>query len=384
MKRNKRQVVLLLDNSRAFGRGLIRGIAKYSRLHGHWTFYRGSKFYTKVQNKDISLETINADGAIVNKSYLKKISAKISIPIIVTELDEPVPNYSNIVTDDTRAGEMGAAYLLEQGFKTLGFCGFRDMCWSNGRCEGFMETLRKAGVEPYIYQSPKSSAARTGDQELPYIAKWLTSLPLPIAILACNDDRAQQVSEVCNFSDLCIPEDVALIGIDNDDLVCELSDPPLTSIEINSEKAGYEAAEQLDMLISDRKNSVKDIVAHPTQIVARQSTGVLQIANEEVRRALQFIRSHSKQALRVDDVVGNTHISRRMLEQQFRDVLGRSIYDEIRRVRCEHVSKLLLETKLSITRIAMMTDFTGVENIARFFRKEKGMSLQAYRKKYVL
>jgi len=373
---------LLLDHSRSFGRGLLRGVAKYSRLHGPWTIFRESQFYSHVYKKSISIDTINADGAIVNISYLKKNNFKGKIPLVVAEVDEPIPGYSNIICSNVQAGKMGATYLLEQGFKMFGFCGFTDMFWSNERCEGFAEILIEAGIEPYIYQPPKSSAARSGDREVPYIAEWLKSLPLPIAILACNDDRAQQISESCKIINRRVPEDIVLMGIDNDELVCELSDPPLTSIKINSEKAGYEAAEQLDLLMSDKKSSVKDLVAHPTQIVARQSTDVLQIDNTEVRKALQFIRSHSKQALRVDDVVEITYISRRILEQHFRNVLGRSIYDEIRRVRCEHISKLLLETNLSITRIAMMTDFLGVENIARFFRKEKGMSLQAYRKKY--
>jgi LacI family transcriptional regulator len=200
--------------------------------------------------------------------------------------------------------------------------------------------------------------------------------------MACNDDRARQVMEACKIAGLHVPEEVAIIGVDNDDLVCNLSHPPLSSIALNFERSGYEAAELLDKLMTGEKMADQRIVVRPTHIVTRQSTDILAIEDREVAKAVRFIRQHSKEPIQVSDVVDAVLVSRRSLYHQFRRVLGRSPNEEIRRTRVEQIVRMLVETNLPVSKIAFALGYSSVAHIARYFRQEKGMNLQSYRKLY--
>jgi LacI family transcriptional regulator len=201
--------------------------------------------------------------------------------------------------------------------------------------------------------------------------------------MACNDDRGRQVLEACKIADLHVPEEVAILGVDNDEMVCDLSNPRLSSIALNLERSGYEAAELLDKLMAgNKKMANQKIIAQPTHVVTRQSTNILAIEDSDVAQAVRFIRQHSKEMLQVDDVAKTVGISRRGLERRFRIALKRSVFNEIKRVRAEQVARMLVETNQSIGQIALALNYPGIEHISRFFRKEKGMSPLAYRKKY--
>ena len=215
------------------------------------------------------------------------------------------------------------------------------------------------------------------------IADWLKSLPKPVGLMVCNDDRGRQITETCNAVGLNVPDEISVVGVDNDNLVCELSSPPLSSIALSVERAGYEAAELLDKLMAGKKKkTTRTITVSPTHIVTRQSTNILAIEDHEVVQAVRFIRKHPKEPIQVGDVVNVVTLSRRVLERRFRKALGRSVHDEIRRVRIEQVARMLMETNLSVSQIALDLGYPGVDHIARYFQREKGMSPLAYRKQY--
>jgi LacI family transcriptional regulator len=279
-------------------------------------------------------------------------------------------------------GKMAAEHLLNRGFRQFAYCGFEDMFGARSRGESFSKKIAEVGFETHFYKQPKSKAKRSWENEQIYMADWLKSLPKPVGLMTCTDDRSQYAIEACKIAGLHVPEQVAIIGVDNDELVCELSTPPLSSIALNTERAGYEAAELLDKLMAGKKMTKQTIVVQATHVVARQSTDILAIEDQDVVKALRFIRQHSNEMIQVSDVVDATSVSRRALEQRFRRVLGRSVLAEIRRVRTDLVTQMLVETNLSISKIALTLGYTGVENIARYFQHEKGMSLQAYRKKH--
>jgi LacI family transcriptional regulator len=277
---------------------------------------------------------------------------------------------------------MVAEHLLERGFTNFGFCGFDEAYWSQTRSQRFCETIAQAGHKTYLFKSGNQRRKPSWNQELRAIASWLRSVPKPFAVMACNDTRARHVIEACKEASLKVPEEVAIIGANNDETVCELSDPPLSSVVLNTEKAGYETAELLDRLMAGEKMAEQEIVVEPTHIVLRQSTDILAIKDSEVTRAIGFIRQNIKKPLQVSDVVAATALSRRALQKRFQAVLRRSILQEIRRVRVQEIIRLLVETHIPVSEIAVEMGYPGPEHISRYFHKATGMSLLAYRKRY--
>lgn len=219
------------------------------------------------------------------------------------------------------------------------------------------------------------------EKEQQHVCRWIKDLPKPVGIFACNDDRGQHILEVCKLMNLKVPEDVAVIGVDNDLMVCEFGDPPLSSIALNIESAGYEAAKLLDKMMNSRKKMKgRQIIATSSHIVQRQSSDILAVDDHGVALAIQYIKDNAKNKILVKDLVDATGISRRALEKRFRKTIHRTIYSEIQQVRIESISKLLIETDLPISQITSLFNFTDVEHISRFFKKEKGIGLREFRK----
>lgn len=375
------KVVLLIETSREYGRQLLRGIAKYSRLHGPWTFYREPGGLSEDRPP---LDKREVDGIIVRgESLTPQEARRMGVPVIfVPRARENIPGFSCIVVDSVAVGRMGAEHLLERGFRHFGFCGFSDMQWPVRRRRAFVERIHEAGYRTQVYETPESLSISSWAHELDAITDWLKSLPKPAGIMACHDYRGQHLLECCKVAGLQIPEEVAVIGALNDDIICDLCDPPLSSIAFNIEKAGYEAAALLDRLMRGEKVGKRNIVIQPTHVVVRQSTDILAIEDKAAAAAIHFIRQNAREPIQVGDVVAAVGLSRRALEQRFRKAVGRSILSEIRRLRAEQVAQLLLETDMSVSQIAASLGFSSEKHIARPFRQEKGMSPLVYRKKY--
>jgi LacI family transcriptional regulator len=388
------RVLLLFDTSGAASRRTLRGIAKYSMLHGPWVFFREPPFYiastfgqTRITRKLPNPKTSDVDGVIAHIPHTRhwrqivpeNVPAVISLHTVVES-----PDFCNFVTDDVQIGRMAAEYFIGKNFHNFAFFGYRNIFWSETRCQSFSERLAEAGFTAHILTQSGLEPMNTRSKKSGRLAlgEWLRSLPKPLAVMSCNDDRALDVCDACKTIGLHIPHEVAVLGVDNDDLACELANPPLSSIAVNNERAGYEAAALLDQLMSGTKGIRKHITANPTHIVTRQSTDIFAVADPEVVNALRFVQQHSTEDIHVDDVVGAVPLSRRVLESRFRKTVGRSILSEIRRARIEQVVQMLVETNLPISEIAKNLSYSGVEHIARYFRSEKGMSLIEYRKQF--
>lgn len=375
------RVILQIETSRAFGRGLLYGIARYTRLHEPCVFYREVGGLEKTLPE---LKGWNPDGIIMRTSPGKeKQILAMGVPVIfVVHLSGRKKHIPSIITDGDAIGCIAFGHLLERGFCHFGFCGLADMHWSQERSSAFSRRVEQAGHACYQYNPSQSPKLRSWKNEQIRLAEWLKSLPKPIGIMTCNDDRGQHLAEACKLAGFQVPDEVAIIGVDNDDLVCDLSDPPLTSIALNTEEAGYRAAELLHSLMQGEKMVGQRIMVKPTHVVTRQSTDKLAIDDPDVAEAIRYIRRNARMPLQVNDVVSEVALSRRVLEKRFRSTLQRSIYQEIRRVRVDQAVKLLMETEMSISDIALALGFPGIEHFARYFRKEKGMSLRAYRNEF--
>jgi len=373
-------VLLFVETSREFGRGLLYGIARYSRLHGPWRVYR------RPAGLDSSLpewKDLKIDGAIVRDVKMAEDLARSGFPVIFAQHNrESYAPHPAIITDSAAIGRVAAEHFLDRGFQHFAYCGLDDFIWSRRRARYFAERIERAGFSVDVYQQPAARSRRAWRREQDLIARWLRALPTPVAVLCCNDDRALQVIEACKLADLYVPDHVAVLGVDNDVLVCDLADPPISSIALNTEAAGHEAAQLLDALMKGGKLAGQTIWVRPTHIVTRMSTDMLAVTDPEVAAAIRFIRRNPNRLIQVNDVVRATSISRRVLEKRFKAILRHSVYQEIRRVRVNYIIQLLLGTDMSVTEIATRSGFEGVEHIARYFRKETGMSLRAYRKKH--
>jgi LacI family transcriptional regulator len=381
------KVILLIERSRSFGRGLLHGIVQYSNLYGPWLFYMKPEFYR--QNKKEShkwFRNLDVDGIIAHTWDTDLISSIVNsgLPAIICGLEKPRRNACRLLTDEFAVGRMTAEYFLERGFKHFAYCGFDDMIWSQQKCHGYKCTLAKSGLELHVYRQPIAKYLHKADKEQMCILTWLKSLPKPVALMTCNDDRGIDVLAACKITGLKVPEQIAIMGVDNDELICNFSHPQLSSIVLSTERAGYEAAKVLDKVMRRQKiaENEKEVFIHPLHIVTRQSTNIMAIEDRQVAEAVHFIHKHSREMLQVKDVVGAVGLSRRALEQRFRKVLSRSVHEEIKYNRINLMADMLIGTNLSLSQIAGLLGYRDTSNISHYFKQQKGISPSDYRRKF--
>jgi LacI family transcriptional regulator len=382
-----RKVVLLINPSREHTRGILSGIAKYARLHGSWTFYRPLEYREPRFRQKLPsvLKALHPDGILMREPPHADEIIEMGVPILSFPYTrERIPGIANVVTDHVAVGKMAAEHLLDRGFRCFAYCGFDDWWWSRKRQEAFRRKVEEAGFPVDTYKLPRAKSKRTWSKEIVAIADWLRRLPKPVGLMASNDDRAELVIEACKMPGLGVPDEVAVVGVDNDRTVCELSSPPLSSVALNLGKAGYDAAALLDRMMASGLDATQTISIQPVHVVTRLSTDVLAVDDPDVAAALRYIRGHARTSVGVAAVVANCGASRRVLEKRFRRVLGHTIHDEIARVRIERVTAMLTETQTPISQIARELDFPDVAHLSRCFRRATGLSPLQYRKRFVL
>jgi LacI family transcriptional regulator len=371
-----RKIILLIETSREFGRELLNGIARYSKLHGPWSFYLEPR---GLKSSVPRLKNWNADGIIMRNSVISADLIKLKLPtVLCLHESRRLQHLPVLLTDSRVIAKLASEHLLNRGMKNFAFCGFDAYEWSNERKDFFCSFISEAGFYVECYKQGAKNISWDKEQQL--LKKWLAKLPKPVGILACNDDRGQQVLEACKSSGIEVPGEVSVIGVDNDPIICGFCDPPLTSIALNAEYGGYAIAELLDKLMNGEPMKGQEIVVTATHVVRRQSTDIVFVEDEAVAQAVQYIRQNAKNKIRVNDVVKHTCLSRRSLESRFKKIVHRSIQEEIRRIRTDLITQMLVETNLSISEITSMFNFTGFEHISRYFKKEKGMGLREFRK----
>ncbi len=378
--KGSRKVLLLIESSRAAGRELLRGIASYAHHHGAWSFFWKAAGLEKDSPTTAGLDL---DGAILRDIVRLEQVIPPDLPAVIIEHSRgEVEGMANVITDSRAIGIKGAEHLLACGFKRFAFCGYIDCSWSDIRHESFAQRVRQNGHKTDSINLHSDLLGMPWKNERRSLAQWLHTLPKPVGLMACNDDLGNEVIEACKLAGLAVPDDVAVIGADDDEIVCGLSDPPLSSVAINFERAGYNAARALDQLMRGGRRGTSRILAQATHVTPRRSTDILAVEEVALAKALRYIRDHSSAAIPVEQVARASGISRRSLEQRFRSLLGHSILTEIRRVRSDNIARLLVETEWPISKIAETLGFEDVQHIARYFRHATGSSPLAYRKAF--
>lgn len=371
-------VALLIETSNAYGRGLLRGIVSYVREHRSWSLYLSE--HNRGDRPPTWLERWAGHGIVarIENNAIASALRNVSVPIVDVSAARLIPSLPWFETDDGAIAHLAAEHLLERGFKHFGYAGDSRFKWSNWRCEHFEYSVRAAGYKCAIYQAV--ARADSSDQDdVDDLARWILSLPKPVGIMACYDFRGRQVLDACRRVGVAVPDEVAVVGVDNDELLCDLSDPPLTSVIPNTQRTGYEAAALLDKMMTGKQIRGETHLIPPSGIATRQSTDVLVLEDRNVAKAVHFIRNNACSGIKVKDVLRAVPQSRTLLEGRFKKLLGRTPHEEILRVRLARVKQLLVETDLPLEAIAERTAFTHVEYLSVAFRREIGIPPSQFR-----
>jgi LacI family transcriptional regulator len=339
----------MIETSRTCERSFLQGIAKYSALLGPWTVYNKPQFYLKSRKMHFlsHLQEWGVQGIIACDTDIDKEMLDSGIPIISLAVKNIIPDVVNVIGDVINSGQMAADYLLQCGLRNFAFCGIGKFYWSEGRMESFRDRIAKAGFETHIFIEPESLYYSTWKKTQAALSKWLRDLPKPIGIMTCADDCSQHVVEACKINKIKIPEEISIIGVDNDDLVCLFSNPTLSSIALNFGRAGYEAASVLCQMMKGQKTTKQDIMVYTDRVVERQSTNILTIDNKDVVKALHFMQDNAKFPIQVSDVVNATSLSRRNLELKFAKHCGCSINSKIQHYRIMLICQMLTKTDMT-------------------------------------
>lgn len=305
------------------------------------------------------------------------------VPLVDLNDSPLLSGVPKIRPDNVAFGHHGAEHFLERGYRHFGFCGFTDLGWSGERRDGFVEALRLAGHECDVFDVdyPGDLTPFWDAKQTTALSAWLKRLPKPAAVMACNDMRALQVVSASQNAGLLVPEEVAVLGANNDTIRCELAYPPLSSVATNAFQSGYHAAEHLAEMMAGRKPELIDLRIEPLGVVTRQSTDVLAMGDKNVAAALSYIREHACHGISVEDVLKQAFASRSQLEKKFRRFIGRSPQAEIRRVQVSKIRQLLFETDFPLKKIAELAGFEHVEYMCVVFKRLTGDSPGSYRKK---
>lgn len=376
------RVALIIETSTSYGRRILRGIRRYAHTHQSWSIF--------LEQRDLSgepplwIKTWDGDGIIsrITTKAMVEDADRLKIPLIdLTDRRETFSTHQ-VWSDDRAIARLGAEHLIERGFHSFGFCGFSQEIWSNRRRDRFVEAVGQAGSDCRIYESPWFGRdAHPWEEEQKQIMAWLSALPKPAGVMACNDYRGQHVLDACGRLDLAVPEEIAVIGVDDEEELCELCEPPLSSVVPNAEMVGYKAAELLDHLMSGGKALEPRLEIAPIAVVTRQSTDVLAIDDPEIAAAVRYIRENACRGAKVEDILDDVPISRSILERRFRKYLGHSPQALIRQTRLKRVKQLLVDTDLTLAKISALAGFRHQEHMCVLFKKEIGDSPGAYRRK---
>ena len=381
-KENVKRIALLLESDMAFDRAIARGVGDYIRNHSDWVILMDPMTQPTME----SLQHWNPDG-IITSVHLPQIDeiAKIKdIPTIgfgsLSEKLKAELNFPIVTSDQKAIGRIAAQHFINNGLREFAFCGGNETApWCAERCEGFVEELNKNGFSCDVYESKNKGSTNMPDaiQEL---GGWLSKLPKNCGVLVFFDGWARWVLDACVIHNIKVPHELSVIGVDNDRWLCELSQPKLSSINVNATNAGYTAAKLLDQLLKDDSSIPPINYILPDSVVVRDSSDYTVFDDPEVSFALRYIKEHACDPITPADVLEITGMSNSTGYRKFKKAIGRSIHNEIQRVQMDRVKKLLTTTNFNIKSIAGMSGFENVRYLTQVFRDQTNQTPTQYRR----
>ncbi len=376
-------VALLIETARSYGRGVLRGIRRYMSAHGPWSVYvelraLDSRTPTWLKNwKGHGIITRTGSQAMADAI------AATGVPTVEMRSTRLKHHFRFVGVDNRAIGQMVTEHLLERGFRRFAIYGIETEDYFEERCNNFVSAVAAAGFPCEVYRRP-------GHREIPinwerqqqHVAEWVQGLQKPVGVMACTDQLGFWFLDACRRARVAVPEEVAVVGCENDESLSTMSIPPLSSVQFNAEKTGFEAAALLDRMMAGVISTDQHTFISPLGIVVRQSSDIVAVEDKEIADALRFVRENAPYGLTVDDVLREIPMSRAALDQRMRLAIGRTVKAEILRVQLDHVKRLLADTDLSLSQIADRTGFRHPQYMAELFKKKCGKTPGTYRKEY--
>jgi len=379
------KILLLIDFSSEFSRGILKGLIRYSKDHGPWIFYRLPSYYKTLYGEKGVIQWAKewkADAIIARwDEEGTHLLTSLNIPIILQNYKSRSDYFSNLTGDYIGTGEMAAQFFIKRRYRNFAFYGNKGVIWSQERAKGFRKEIEKIEGNYYYFESENLDGEQWSSSHL-QLDNWLLSLPKPIALFACDDSFALRVSEICKINNIAIPDEIALMGVDNDELICNLSDPPISSIVLDVEKGGYEAGRLMDQLIHHQRKEPFNIVIRPTRFELRKSTEKYNITNEYILQVVHYIEKNFASEINIEELTRLVPLSRRNLEVKFKNEMGTTIYQFILNCRIDYFTHLLLTTNQPLFDLAIDAGFSDYKNISRLFKRMKGCTPLEYREKF--
>ena len=379
------RIAVLLESSRAFGRGVLDGLGECLRDRRHWLVY-----YQEGGLGELLPRWLNAwqgDGVIarIENKRMARALAQMKIPVVDILGVHAIAGVPVVKTDHAEIARLAAQHLVERGFRSFAFCGFEGAIYSEQRREAFVQFIQHAGFPCRVFDAGEPPLIAIRQQEgygwahERNLIEWLRQLPKPIGVMACNDVRGHQLLNAARQIDAIVPDEIAVVGVDNYETICELTIPPLSSVAQNTRRIASEAVNLLENMLNGHRPPTAPIVIKPCKLVARRSTDAMAVPDPNLKQAVRCIREKATQGIRVAEVARTAGLSRRELERRFLSAFGHSPGREILNVQIHVVKSLLTETDWPLYRIAEKAGFAHAEYLNVAFKRRTGLTPRGYR-----
>lgn len=380
------KVLVLIDSTTEFSRRFLTGLIQYANENGPWIFYRLPSYYKALYGEAGIVERIKEWGidAVIAQWEYEGVDFldQLDIPVFLQSYKNISGRFSRISGDYIGAGVMAAQFFAKRYFKNFAFYGNRNFFWSRARAEGYRREVERIKGSYYYFESELLDSMQWSREHVE-LDNWLQGLPKPVALFACDDNFALQVSEMCKVNNINIPDELSLLGVDNDELLCNLSHPSISSIITDDENGGYQTGKMLQNLILNKNNVPFNINIDPVRIELRQSTEKYNISDNYIKTVIDYINENIRLNISIDKLAEIVPLSRRNLEMKFKEATGTSVYQFILDKKVDLISTELLTTDKDLLDIAIEMGFNDVRNVYRIFKKNTGYTPVGYRKKYL-
>lgn len=379
----------MTDFTEAFSYKLLKGIMIYSKAHKPWVVCRMPPSYKDefgIEGVIKWAQSWKADAIIgrFNNNDKVELFKENHIVAVAQDYKSRFTCIPNITGNYKQTGRMAAEFFLSKGYKSFAFYGYDDAIWSKERCEGFYNYLAEQGMAEHFYTYNEQSSDNLWFSNTAPLLEWLESLPQPTALMTCDDNLGNHITEICMVNQIKVPERIAILGVDNDEVICNLSAPPLSSISQDVVKGGYQAAELIDHILhgQSKETTPGDIVLEPICVIDRLSTNHYPTSDPHIHTVLKYIHNNLSSNICVSEIVKIVPLSRRLLEIRFKNATGQSIHKYIFNLKMEKFARLLIETEEPISNLALEIGISNLKNLSRQFKSLKKVSPAQFRKEY--
>jgi len=356
-----------------FNQRVLHGVAPYARLHG-WELsqyqIRGPEsVHASIQNADAVLHGVHPHES-------NPIFEKTRLPMVGWSAAITKTKWPRVLTDDIAVGRKVAEHFVARGFRHFAFYSDTGGMWVGHREEGFTLRAKQAGGSVYVNRN------ETPGWKQEDVNAWVASLPTPVGLMTANNLASTAIIAACRATQRTVPDDVAIVAVNNDDLFCEISDPPLSAVPLQTDQIGFESAMLLAQLIEKTKGVPHIVRVQPGELVVRRSSDAMAFSDPDVLEAVRFIKSHFSAGVATKQVVSHLGVSRGTLDTKFRETLGRTIASEIRRMSIEKAKQLLSTSELPMPTVARHSGFSSARQFSETFHQSTGQTPTGYRRQY--